>query len=224
MNVKQVEARLTWHVQKVSVPDGDMEITSDPWARTHTIRIPRRGYREIEYLHELAHAVLAEKHHLLSTAYFEKGTPEKSIRNLVNPIRCASDWFADYLLIQWDRDAEIAEIREHAGYAMMLGNGACYDPFMVISGGLMIAQAIQYDDYENFQKDEAPEAYRQVIPGPYCQVIDALLSVPPEQATVSNKERLINKLAALFCKERVRLTDKDDDNGIEVWQIWQEED
>lgn len=111
--INQIESSLTWKIRKTYITMGNEEILSDPWDRIHHITIPMHKHRDIEYLHELAHAVLAERHHLLATAIFAKGTPEKYYDMLVNPIRTASDWFADSLLMQWVPDLEQAEIIEH---------------------------------------------------------------------------------------------------------------
>lgn len=58
--IAEIAGRLTWRVIN-EAGERDLEITSDPWSKTHTIKIPRAGadWRDIEYLHELAHATLA---------------------------------------------------------------------------------------------------------------------------------------------------------------------
>jgi hypothetical protein len=201
--ILQVSSRLTWWIEH-EMGGGDLEITSNPWRRTHTIKMPSSGseWRPIEYLHELAHAMLAERHHLLSTAYFVRGVSQEEITPLVNPCRVASDWFADALLMLWCPTEEAAEIREHVAYAIRYDGD---DLDMLYGGGLMLAQAVRYLD---LRKEEVPERYRSVM--------EVLLSTPLEAPTVSVKRKIINELASLSCSSRVHLTREE---GMDVWRI-----
>lgn len=201
--IKEIAARLTWEI-KHEPGERDLEIVSEPWEKTHTIRFPSSGsdWRDIEYLHELAHATLAEKHYLLSTAFFKTGTPPEKYLPLTNPVRVASDWYADDLLMQWAPKAEAAEIREHADYALAAtGHGSD----MLYGGGLCIAQAVHY--------------LRQkihTVPRQYRGIVNILLSFDPGKPSVPAKEKLINHLAALTIQSRVRLST---DDGMDVWEI-----
>lgn len=76
--IAEKRAALNWDIVQLEKPGLDtLYITSNPWKRQHTIQVPpvTDQLRDIEYPHELAHATLAEKHHLLATAYFENDTP-----------------------------------------------------------------------------------------------------------------------------------------------------
>lgn len=201
--IQQVSSRLTWRVEH-ETGARDLEITSNPWSRTHTIKLPTIGseWRDIEYLHELAHARLAEHHHLLSTAYFMRGISQEEIAPLINPCRVASDWFADALLMLWCPADESAEIREHAGYAIRYEGD---DSDMIYGGGLVMAQAVHW---LALQREEVPIQYRPVM--------EVLLSVPPETPSVKAKREIINQLAGLTCLSRVHLTRQE---GMDVWRI-----
>lgn len=201
--IDQVTSRLKWRIEH-ETGSGDLEIISDPWQRTHTIRLPSSGsaWRDIEYLHELAHARLAEHHHLLSTAYFVRGVSQEEIAPLVNPCRVASDWFADALLMLWCPYEEAAEIREHAGYALRYDSD---DPDMLYGGGLILAQATRW---LALRVEEIPDRYRPVV--------KILTAVSPDVATVKKKRELINALAALTCPMRVHLAREE---GKDVWRI-----
>lgn len=201
--ITEITNGLTWQIVHVK-GDRDLEITSNPWEKTHTISIPAQGadWREIEYLHELAHAVLAEKHHLLATAWFGRSVAKSAYFPLVNPIRVASDWFADDLLMRWCPVEETAEIREHADYALAYHD---HDPVMIYGGGLSLAQCVKY---------LGDKAYG--IPRRYRMVTNALLAVDPSKPTAKAKEYLINLLAAITCGKRVRLTHEE---NKDVWQV-----
>lgn len=204
--ITEITAALQWPV--LHVPGArDLEITTNPWERTHTIHMPKQGadWRDIEYLHELAHATLAEKHHLLATAWFARSAWREDYETLTNAIRVASDWFADHLLMQWCPAAEIAEIREHAEYARKYTE---YDIVMLHGGGLALAQAVKYCGDK-----------RHDIPRRYRPVTDALLVVDPSRPDVIAKRDLINALAAITCTQRIALTRED---GLDVWKIKKE--
>jgi len=201
--IEGIASSLTWRIEHKH-GNRDIEITSDPWTRIHTIKIPMAGtdWRDIEYLHELAHAVLAERHHLLSTAYFVVGTKSKDIEALVNPIRTASDWYADHLLMQWAPDEEAAEIREHAEIVRRYAGA---EMEMIFGGGLCLAQAIWY----LMEK-------RHTIPRRYRYVTEILLSVDPSIPSLQTKCDLVNALAAPICRQRIVLDVEDD---MDVWKI-----
>jgi len=183
-----------------------MLITSDPWARIHTIHMPTSGadFRNIEYLHELAHAVLAERHHLLATAWFMPGTPEMAYLKLTHSLRVASDWYADDLLMEWAPNEERAEILEHVGYA---GNIVRSDSEITYAGGLFFAQGVKYCGMK-----------RQDIPRRYRKPAEILLGVDPGKPGVEAKRKLVNQLAALTCNVRIVLGN---DKGMDVWIVKQ---
>lgn len=202
--ILDIKNRLTWTIEHDSAGGRNLEITSDPWNRTHTIHMPTKGtdFREIEYLHELSHAVLAERHHLLSTAFFLRGTTSEMFRPLVVPIRVAGDWFADDLLMQWCPKEERAEIEEHAGYMRQMETP---DAELMYGGGLFFAQWVKYCDGK---KHDIPKRYRKAA--------EILLDCDPGRPSVEMKRRLVNSLAALVCDLRLVLAVDDE---MDVWRI-----
>ena len=205
--IEEKKSALTWQVSH-EMGARDLEITSDPWSRTHTIKMPMSGadWRPIEYLHELAHATLAERHHLLSTAFFARGYSQSDINQLINPIRCASDWLADHLLMQWCPEEEKAEIREHADMVRQLADPP--DNGLLYMGGLMLSQS---EAYLGKQREKAPRPYRKVI--------FTLMEEFPPGFAVRVKQRLINRLASLTTNLSVSIVQ---DDGMDVWQIRKE--
>ncbi len=199
----EIEGQLRWPVKKIST-ETQCEITSDPWSRAHTILWATKNPREIEYLHELAHAMLAERHHLLSTAIFARGIPDESVMPIVFPCRVASDWFADDLLWQWAPEEEGREIQEHAQYMIEIPIER-RDNVILYGGGLILAQAMHYLNQKKLY-----------VPRFFWPVINILLAVDPALPSVERKRDLINSLAALTCRERVELVQ---DDGIDVWKV-----
>jgi len=215
-----VTGQLKWKTVMI-LKDRDFEIVSDARKKEHTIFFPSPGDppRGIEYLHELAHALLAEKHHLLSTAYFEKDTPEKLIKPLIWPIRTASDWFADDLLMEWVPEEEKAEIGEHLD--LILSSDLDVDLFTLYGGGLIFAQALYYDGCgkERYENENPTHCAKFSFLWP---VVSRLLQNPPKSEsgrsiTVEAKRNLINLLAAVTCKLRVEIITED--SGFDVWRV-----
>ena len=78
--IEEATGNLQWELRHEVVKGATIcRITSDPHRRQHIIHLPDPPdeVRGMDYLHELAHATLAEKHYLLSTSYFMRGTPVK---------------------------------------------------------------------------------------------------------------------------------------------------
>ena len=209
--IKGVRDGLAWPVKHEEHDQPDLIITSDPYARTHTVSFPRvrrSEVRTIEYLHELAHAHLAEKvHHLLSTAYFRHGTPDEQIYDFIWPQRTAADWYADALLMKWCRKEGTAEILEHLQYVLRPINLAPEEmKFITFGGGLICAQAA-YWRLRSF-----------TIPSMYRPVARILRDFDPYDVTLLSMETLVNTLAGLVTNRRIRLT-SDDETDVGIWEI-----
>jgi len=198
---------LKWEVQNRTGDESEIQIISVAKHRRHVVSIPQRGdpVREIEYLHELAHAWLAERiHPLLSTAVIVPRPPADVLQSLMAPKRCAADWFADAVLWEWAPKASAREIREHLGYILAMTpeelNGE-----MLYQGGLICAQAL-YWKIRPFN-----------VPGPLQPVVDTLLKFPPDRPNLPKMQALLNALAALTTAWRVRAI-PDEELGSEVWE------
>jgi hypothetical protein len=207
--IDTVASRLAWEVRHEQSASPELQIISDPWARRHTIHIPSGGvdWRDIEYLHELAHAYLAERcHHLLGTAWFARQLPQAILRRLTPPLRCADDWYADALLMRRCPAEERAEIEEHAGYILALHRRSPRgDDELLYGGGLILAQAVKYAAY---RPHDVPRRYRRAV--------EILLACNPDRPSVEAKRRLVNALLALTCDLRLSLAVRE---GVEVWDI-----
>lgn len=193
----------------------DCEITSIPKEKRHIICLPTGGdeLREIEVIHEYAHAYLCETiHPQFSTNRFKQGTSKGLLQELAPVFRAASDWFADALLMRDFAERERNEITEHVN--MML---AAYSstikaemPFEILIGfSLMTAQAKHYS-----VKGEIPR-----LSGNGFLMEKAFLSILPEKPTIKKFKKLLNRLLAVFTTRRVRLVQ---DNNQQVWEIYQE--
>lgn len=211
--IQDIRSQLAWPVQERTGNVGFFEIESSPHRKEHVIFWPASGSpagqpRKIELAHELVHALFAEKvHHQFSAQRFRRGTPEEHIKIVGWACRSASDWLVDARLMQLAPDQEKAEIEEHLDivYQAFRNGPPQEDLFFLLTGGLMIAQAIKYLDV------------KIKTGGQLAQVVGAFLSTPPDFPTVQALEELINKLLAAYTSLRVRLID---DGGLEVWEVY----
>ncbi|MFA5500658.1 MAG: hypothetical protein WC404_06230 [Candidatus Omnitrophota bacterium] len=76
---------------------------------------------------------------------------------------------------------------------------------MIYGGGLALAQEVHY-----------LKGKKHDIPRRYGPVADILLATDPGKTSIPAKQKLINRLTALMCPQRVYLTRED---GMDVWAI-----
>jgi len=178
-------------------------ITSDPIRRRHIIHLPQASnVSAMDYLHELAHAVLGEQHHLLSTSYFERGTSTAHCDLMVNPVLVATDWLADYILYIWAPDGLKSEIIALTDIVANIRDNQTQSLFF---GGLIYAESVYY---LQLKRHQVPRRYR-------C-VTDILLAHDPVNPSVHKLRYIINDLAGLVCDKRLTLVN---DDGLDVWKI-----
>ncbi len=190
--IQEKKAALTWEVVTEEMPGLDtLYILSLPEQRRHIIRIPSVSgqWRDIELLHELAHATLAERNVLLATAYFEQGTPQSHLDILTPVFRCASDWLADDLLWKWYPTGAGREIEEHAQMLMRLSASAYafQDLEMLCGGTLIFAEAVCYLGYRQSK-----------VPEPLKKAVAVLTRFFPVKYDIATKQDILNALMEAF--------------------------
>jgi hypothetical protein len=211
--INRTRSALRWRIIERPHEHNTIEIITDREERTHTILIPAtptpdNPLRDIEYLHELAHATLCETvHPVFSTHYFAVGTDENDIRLLTPIIRAASDWFADQWLMENCPDLERAEIAEHydLSVAAIQRTTGPVDAELLYGTALMLAQGIKYLGKPN------------QTGGQLRETIAAFLSINPAKPTPAKFETLINRLASPCYPLRVRQAN---DGDLDVWQVY----
>jgi len=212
--IHTVRSWLKWPVDEKALGHDYFQIVSFPLQKKHVIYLPAPDSpagppREIEMLHELIHALLAEQvHHQFSGQYFKRGTPEEHIHAVRWACRAAADWFVDARLIKLVPDQEKQEIQEHFDLISRIFKAGPpqNDVFFLLSSGFIIAQSIKYLGAEI------------AAAGHLKRIVNAFLSTSPENPTVQILEKLINKLLGIYSGFRVFLT-RDSLTGIEVWGI-----
>ena len=208
--IDDARASLKWPVNEV-IGHGYFEIHTDPHKKDHTISWPQPNSpggvpRDIEVLHELLHAQMAETiHPQFGSAYFKRGTPDELVAMCELPYRAACDWFVDARLYELCPEIEGREIREHLDMTLeAIQSGRFqHDINTFYFAALIISQAMYH----------LRETIRTA--GMLKKTINAFLSIPPENPTLAKLEALTNKLLKIH-NISVELIE---DGGIEVWQI-----
>lgn len=197
--IKKTESSLKWPVSVVHHGD-TLEICSDHEERRHIITWPADlkaagQVRDIEHLHELAHATLCETvHPLFSTSYFEN-VPPSVLDQIAPAFRACSDWFADAWLMTVAPSAEGPDIDEHYDLVTRtLQEQPLATAELLFGASLIIAEAIHW------------RKARPSLGGQVKETVDAFLSVPPEKPSVVKYQRLINLLLTPF-KYHAELTE-----------------
>lgn len=206
--IKRTRHRLAWPVREI-VSGDTLMITSDHQARHHLITIPvSGGLRDMEYLHELAHATLCETiHPMFSTQYFKRGTDPAHIALITPASQTASDWFADAWLMQVAPVEELAEIEEH--FALIcrgLQRDPSGTPEHLFGSAMIIAQALKYGGAEIS------------CGGVLRQAVETFLAVDPAPPTVSALAALVSGLLSILYPYRVRLVQDDD---LAAWEVYE---
>ena len=186
--IKKTQAALRWPV--VVVTSGDtLMITSTARPPQHIVTMPADlksagQVRDIEYLHELAHATLCETvHPIFSTNTIEADAETIS---LVSPaFRACSDWFADAWLMKVAPNGELSEIDEHLELVMRYLQGDQAGGYETLCGAaLIIAQAVKYRG----------DSFR--LGGQLQAAVNAFISTPCERPSVEKYVQLVNGLLA----------------------------
>ncbi len=204
--IQDVLDKLGWRVVNTLYDLEGLQIKSDPWNKTHFIYIPRkRKALEYEYLHELAHAFLAERHHLLATAYFEAGTVREDFEILGPAARIASEWLAESLIAEWCpiqfNGILLQVIDPDDRYCLSKG---CEDEPLAEP----MWYALRSRMGRLYQGRDIPEHCRKAVA--------VFLAAEPASASAETMRDLINGLAALYCGLRVEEVEED---GVGVWRI-----
>ena len=193
--------RLRWPVEERPNPRNYFEVVTDPIHKKHTILVPPQP-REIERLHELCHAWLAENvHHQFSSHHFAPGTPSGVMEACSEALRAATDWFVDEMVYHYLPEEEGNEVREHLEYVEAVGE---LRERMPIASALIYAQAVRYLHFPTSR-----------IPPGMKPMVQAFLDTPPRPPDVRRWLRLVNRLLALSGR-RFRLGLRPTPEGLEV--------
>ena len=203
-------ARFEWPVEEEYMHDL-FEVHTDPARKKHVVLWPREGSGRApsfgRYVHELGHALLAERvHPQFSRPAFVKGT-DPALRNTYAPLfEAALDWYVQHLLMEAapgpqgeDIDARFKQT------AHMLRQGAALPSVeFVVDSGLALASFRQYRGLDIETQ------------GKLMDVVEAFLRTPPDKPSLFGLQGLIRRLMAVFELHTASLKPE---LGFERWKI-----
>ena len=212
--VKKAREELTWEVREQAQESGPLRIFSDSVARTHTIFLPtdrpaEGPVPEIDYLHELGHALLCERvHPFFSSGFPISGLQEELLPAVTPVLGAASDWFVGHWMTEFCRDVALAELqKEYEATAELMAKGETPSVDRFFVAVLIIAQSMKY-------------LKAQVeCSGFLDTAVKAFLAVPPEKPTARKMEELVNALLALGAPYRCRIVTGEGPDVLEFYRV-----
>lgn len=203
-------ARFEWPVEEEFMHEL-FEVLTDPVRKKHVVLWPRESAgREPSfgrYLHELGHALLAERvHPQFKHPYFARGT-DPALKGTYAPLfEAALDWYVQHLLMEAAPGPQGADIdARFKQTAHMLRQGAALPSVeFVVDSGLSLASFKHYRGLDI-------EAQ-----GKLMDVVQAFLRTPPDKPTLFGLHGLVRRLMAVFELHTASLKPE---TGFERWRI-----
>lgn len=206
----ELTGRFAWPIEEEYMREA-FEVVSDPARKKHVVFWPRESSGLTppfgRYLHELAHALLAERSHpQFSRPCFVSGT-DAATRNTYLPLfDAALDWFVQGVLMdvapaQQGDDID-ARFRQTAG--ILRQGGALPSLEFVVDSGLALAS---FRHWRGMETD---------TPGKLGQVVEAFARTDPAKASLFSLHGLVRTLMGVFGMHTASLVH---DRGFERWRM-----
>ena len=210
--IQNVRKDLSWSTLERESDLPVIRIVSDIKHKSHLIFMPdklqNKGSNQ-DYLHELGHATLCEKIHpvFATNGQFAHMVNKKQFLPLLPALSAACDWF----ICHWQRDLNPEEMHSQIKENLpvveeVLGMSTLPPIEIILDASLIIAQAIRYLD-DPIECDGALKT-----------IVEAFISVPPDQPSEENCVLLVNRLLASYTDMRAWLVPGDD---FSVWEVYQ---
>ncbi len=210
--IHKVRSDLDWPILERSSAAPVIRVISDIRNRSHFIFIPDTEHdkgSDLDYLHELGHATLCEKVDPLfaTNGQFPELENKRQFLPLLPALGAACDWFVCHWQQVLSPEESHTQIKENMPVVEeVLGKPNLPPIEIILDASLLIAQAILYLD-EPIDCD-----------GVLKEIVDAFLSVPPENPSAENCILLVNRLMAAYTDQRARLIP---DGDFLVWNVYQ---
>jgi len=203
-------ARFDWPIEEEFMRES-FEVVTDPAKKKHVVSWPRQSaHREPpfgRYLHEMGHALLAERvHQQFSHPYFARGS-DPALRNTYAPLfDAALDWFVQHLLmdIAPAHQGEDIDTRFRQTAQMLRQGAALPSVEFVVDSGLALASFRQFRGLDIETQGKLKE------------VVAAFLAAPPDKPTLFGLQSLARGLLKVFGMHTASLVSE---KGFERWRI-----
>lgn len=203
-------ARFAWPVEEEYMHEA-FEVITDHARRKHTVLWPRDTLNREpafgRYLHEMAHALLAEQvHPQFSRPYFARGL-DPALKNTYSPLLDTSlDWFVQALLMEVAPGPQGDDIdaRYRQAASVLRQGGALPSVEFVIDSGMALAS---FSHYRGLEVDTQ---------GKLSEVVQAFLRTPPDKPTLFGLHGLVRRLVGVFGMHTAHLVHE---HGFERWRL-----
>lgn len=202
--------RFSWPVEEEHMRES-FEVATDPVRQKHVVFWPRESLRVTpafnRYLHEMGHALLAEKAHpQFSRPSFAKGT-DPALANTYGPAMDAVlDWFVQGLLMEIAPGPQGEDIDERfRTTAAMLRRGEALP-----SVEFVVDSALALASFQHFRGLEVE------VGGKLALVVGAFLRTPPEKPTLFGLQSLTRSVVEAFENHTSALVRE---KGFERWRV-----
>lgn len=209
--IREVRNELEWPILEKPHEIPVIRITSYPRTQSHVFLMPDKLHNkssDLDYLHELGHALFCEKIHPVfsATGQFASEGNKRQFLMVIPALNAACDWFIGDWQMGLSPEETRKQLKENIPLAEEVLAASQLPPLdIILDASLLIAEAIHY-------LEEPIECS-----GVLKNVVDAFLSVPPDKPSADNCITLVNCLMATYTDHRARLTTED---GYHVWQVY----
>jgi hypothetical protein len=203
-------SRFSWPVEEEFMREA-FEVVTDHERRRHVVLWPRESLNREpafgRYLHEMAHALLAEQvHPQFSRPFFTRGI-DPALKNTYSPlVETALDWFVQALLMEVAPGPQGDDIDERYRQtaAVLRQGGALPSVEFVIDSGMALAS---FRHYRGLEIDTQ---------GKLRDVVEAFLRTPPDKPTLFTLHGLVRRLMDIFGMHTAHLVHE---RGFERWRL-----
>lgn len=208
--IRQVRSELEWPVLEQPHEMPVIRVVSYPRTHSHIILMPDKLHNkssDLDYLHELGHAYFCEKVHPVfsATGQFASQENKRLFLQVIPALNAACDWFIGHWQLELSPQVAREQLRESLVVAEEVLGAQQLPPLdIILDASLLIAQGIHYLD----------EPFECV--GLLKTIVDAFLTMPPDQPSAENCLQLVNRLMATYTDHRARLVF---DGEFHVWDV-----
>jgi hypothetical protein len=214
--IKTALKNLTWAYVDRPHDIPVIRIASNPVTQSHVIYMPDQLHNkssDLDYLHELGHATFCERVHPIFAAntLYSPLQNKREFVKVIPALNTACDWFVGHWQIELSPNSSLKLLKKTLKTAEKILAEPTLPPLeIILYAALLIAQAIRY-------LDEPVDCG-----GVLKVVVDAFLSIPPDEPSLDNCVLLTNKLLATYTDQRVRFVDAGDASSWGLYAVEKE--
>jgi len=212
--ISNAREQLHWPVLEREHDQPVVRIMTNPREQSHVIYLPKGDEvlsGELDYLHEIGHALFCERFHPLfaANAFFSQSTNKRDFEVIAPALSVSVDWFLSAWMVEQTPRRIKDQWRENLAVAEEILQSPNMPPFEVfLDTALVIAQTI------HFCREGIDCA------GILNDAVQAFLDTPPDRPSVDAVVTLLNRLLSFATEKRARLVS---DGEYDIWELYRPE-